>query len=174
LFLSTLLLTSHIPVYLFVCFKYKSSKFTFHIVCPLKLLLVATTRVVVHHIIITIIEYRLYKSIDQPLLHILIQNVPKCGKMFQPKVDPFNIVICMSCPRQPLVQNHSQAPDTFLKFQGSAHKLYRVTVYICFHTSYSPACSHTDHLRLQSSANLINNVIPSKLHSQTILILIII
>jgi hypothetical protein len=27
LFLSTLLLTSHIPLYLFICFKYKSSKF---------------------------------------------------------------------------------------------------------------------------------------------------
>jgi hypothetical protein len=35
------------------------------IVCPLKPFFVATTRVVVHHI--TIIEYRLYKSIDQPV-----------------------------------------------------------------------------------------------------------
>jgi hypothetical protein len=34
-------------------------------VCPLKPFYVATTRVEVHHM--TIIEYRLYKSIDQPL-----------------------------------------------------------------------------------------------------------
>jgi hypothetical protein len=72
-------------------------------------------------------------------------------KKNQPEVDPFDNVICMSCPRQPLVQNHSQAPDTFLKFQGSAHKNSdRVTVHISFLTSYTPACPHTDHVRLLS------------------------
>jgi hypothetical protein len=46
----------------------------------------------------------------------------------------------------PLVQDYSQA----LKFQGSAHKLDRDTVYRSFHTSYSPPAPHTDHLRLLS------------------------
>jgi hypothetical protein len=57
----------------------------------------------------------------------------------------------MSCPRQSLVQYHSQAPDTFLKLFRSAHKLDRITVHISIHSSYSPACPQTDHLRLLSS-----------------------
>jgi hypothetical protein len=40
------------------------------IVCLLNPFFAATTRFEVHHI--TIIEYRLYKSINEPLLHVLI------------------------------------------------------------------------------------------------------